>query len=84
MAISAYHPDLEDNESLGQRERLKARLRKLGYWYKIGWLKKRRYHQAKIGYKYDVHVGESKLSDGAALLDACAKLAMELAKERGE
>ncbi len=78
-----YHPDLEDDRSLGQRERLKARLRELKIQYEINW-----------GYPPRENIlfrcsllptnlftccnGESTISEGAALLEACAKLAKEM------
>ncbi len=80
--VDDYHPDLEDNKSLGQARDLKERLRELGVIYSSDWNPDK--HSPYGGYvQTDKHaiITHSKLSEGAALLEAASKLAMELAKE---
>ena len=77
-----YHPDLKDDTSLRQRERLKERLRELGYNYHIEWWVNLRVFICEITHKENKgsYYGESKLSEGAALLEAASNLAAELAR----
>ena len=80
MPRDHYHPDRGDTESLGQRERLKARLRELGIGYESGWNVEATFWALIWPRSCDTPTIEtqSDLSEGAALLDACAKLAKEM------
>ncbi len=79
--VTSYHPDLEDNESLGQRERLKARLEVMECFYKTEYSPTDKQHKAVVRGMGStlLYIAYSDLSGGAALLKAAAKLAKELA-----
>ena len=82
--VPDYHPDLEDDRSLGQMRDLKKRLRELRVQYQSGHSERAQQFWAMLyilGPRLKVLTGESKLSEGAALLKAASKLGMELAKE---
>lgn len=84
IEVDDYHPDLKDNESLGQRERLKERLAALKHDWDILCRQSEDYYECRI---YTVEFegvffkGLSTVSEGAALLESASKLALELAKE---
>lgn len=78
--VADYHPDLKDDRSLGQMRDLKARLEKLRVGYESGWdagegawalLKPWRLGVQNIAVS-------GSTSEGAALLEAAARLAKEM------
>ena len=54
MPVFSYHPDLEDDRSLGQRERIKKRLRELGYGARGGW---DRWDYDRKVFRWEIFVG---------------------------
>ncbi len=79
--VADYHPDLKDDRSLGQMRDLKAALRELKVSYTINWTEWVANWQVSLSHdKYDDVEVVSKLSEGAALLEAAAKLAKEMKK----
>ncbi len=79
-----YHPDLKEDHGLEHADDLKARLRELGVTQEADWNVDDGFTEILWpnmgGIHYEIN-GYSKLTEGAALLEACAKLAKELAKE---
>ena len=81
MPRDQYTPDLDDNKSLGQARGLKDKLRELGCSYTINWTEWIGFWEVVIVHdKYSGVEAISKLSEGAALLEAASKLAVELAR----
>ena len=83
-AACDYHPDLDDPASREQAEGIKARLRDLGWGARGGWDQwdeKRRVFRWEVFGKGKKYSGESKLSEGSALVAAVAKLVNKRSKK---
>ena len=77
MIANNYKPDLRCN----QADDLKERLRELEISYKLEYSKSGKQHKCVVWYKALLFISYSDISEGAALLEAASKLAMELAKK---
>ena len=71
--VADYTPDT----NLQQADELKARLRELGLFHTYKWSSLWKTHNYSIEKLNDKYCGKSKLSEGAALLDAVSKIPQE-------
>ena len=73
LVVEYYTPDMNPQQAY----ELKARLRELGYGYRIWWREDKKVHRIEIrcvSANISSIMGESTLSESAALLDAVSKI----------